>query len=275
MPIYYFLTRNNVNHRLRDDKNEIQIIVSLTSFPNRINRLWIVIETIMRQTLKPDKIILWLSKEQFSSFDSLPKKLRSQCLRGLEIRLVDGDIRSHKKYFYTLKEFPCCNMITIDDDIFYRSNMIEDLITYSVKYPFCIISQYSSEISWTDFKLDPYFLWKKNVIEKEPNFTTFFGSGGGTLFPPNSLFLGILNKDLFMELAPTADDIWLNAMSRLNNTKVVATKYYSNNIPVLNFNNITLESINNGNNQNDIQINSVRNFYIKNINIDPFSIKMN
>ena len=39
-----------------------KIVVSLTSFPNRISKLWMVIETILSQSIKPDKVILYLSK---------------------------------------------------------------------------------------------------------------------------------------------------------------------------------------------------------------------
>jgi hypothetical protein len=275
LPLYYLLTRNNDSNKLKETKEiEGRIIVTLTSFPVRIGRLWIVIETILRQTKKPDKIVLWLSKEQFLSLDILPKKLLGQCRRGLDIRMVDGDIRSHKKYFYTLKEYPNDYMVTIDDDIFYRSTMIEDLFSYSLKFPKCVISQYSVEMSWNEDKLNSYFLWVTNNKEKEPNFDVFFGSGGGTLFPPFTMYSEILNKDLFMTLTPTADDIWLNAMCRLHKTKVAVTKYYSSNIPVLNMSNITLESINNGLNQNNKQIAAVQEYFIKNEGKDPFCSTM-
>ena len=100
-PCYFVTTRKwkilDKNGTLLHNR---RIIVSLTSFPARIGVVWMVVESLMHQTLKPHKIILWLSKEQFSTIESLPKKLLAQRERGLEIRLVDGDIRSHKKYIY-------------------------------------------------------------------------------------------------------------------------------------------------------------------------------
>lgn len=76
-------------------KREQKIIVSLTSFPKRIDTLWITIETLLRQSMKPDEIILWLAEEQFNGIDSLPKALLEQQKRGLTIRFCD-DLRSHK-----------------------------------------------------------------------------------------------------------------------------------------------------------------------------------
>ena len=100
VPIYFLLTRGK---SLNEKKRDKQLIVSLTSFPLRIGRLWIVIETLLRQKVQPDKIILWLAKSQFPNGDfDLPKKLLKQTKRGLEIRFVDEDIRSYKKFYYTL-----------------------------------------------------------------------------------------------------------------------------------------------------------------------------
>src|SRR5690554_2625875 len=40
-------------------------VVSLTSYPSRIEDVWISIECLLRQTFKPDKIILWLAQSEF------------------------------------------------------------------------------------------------------------------------------------------------------------------------------------------------------------------
>lgn len=55
IPLYYMMTRKG---RLVETKRECQLIVSLTSFPLRIGRLWIVIESLLRQQVKPDRVIL-------------------------------------------------------------------------------------------------------------------------------------------------------------------------------------------------------------------------
>jgi RimJ/RimL family protein N-acetyltransferase len=81
-----------------------KIIVSLTSYPKRIETTWLAIETLLRQTVKPDKIILWLADTQFESLEKIPRELREQQKRGLTIRFCD-DLKSHKKYFYTMQEY--------------------------------------------------------------------------------------------------------------------------------------------------------------------------
>ena len=48
------------------------VVVSLTSFPKRIDTVDIVIKSMFKQTVIPDKILLYLSKEEFKN-----KKLRT------------------------------------------------------------------------------------------------------------------------------------------------------------------------------------------------------
>lgn len=91
----------------------VPVVVSMTSFPARIQKVWIVVETMLRQRQSPEKIVLWLSRDQFPGGHSqLPERLLAQQERGLDIRFVDGDIRSHKKYYYAFAEFPDRHILT-------------------------------------------------------------------------------------------------------------------------------------------------------------------
>jgi hypothetical protein len=273
LPLYYFLFQNKNNSLIASLKTENRIIVSLTSFPSRINRLWIVIESLLRQTRKPDKIILWLSIEQFSDISSLPRKLVKMQNRGLEIRFCEGNLRSHKKYFFALKEFSKDFIITVDDDVFYNSKILEYLIGMSNKYPNSICCNEASYINIKNGIVQPYINWLNVLGEKEPNEEIMPIGVGGVLYPPNSLHSDVLNKELFMSMCFLADDIWLNIMARLIGTKVAKTKYNSSYIPVMNFKNQTLNSINVNQGQNDKQLKSVRDYYISNYKIDPYRSK--
>ena len=105
LPTYFNLTEKYYQNGLNKGARSKRLIVSLTSIPSRIDDLWLVIETLFRQSYKPDEIILWLSKDQFE-FAVLPVKLLKQQRRGLQIKFVDGDLKSHKKYIYAIETFP-------------------------------------------------------------------------------------------------------------------------------------------------------------------------
>ena len=58
-----------------EERNE-KIVISLTSFPKRINYVWLTIRSLLQNSCRPDKVILWLSEDQFpNGKESLPRKL--------------------------------------------------------------------------------------------------------------------------------------------------------------------------------------------------------
>ncbi|MBO6055379.1 MAG: hypothetical protein J6P84_00140 [Alphaproteobacteria bacterium] len=247
-------------------KNQLQndkIIVSLTSFPARIDSVWLVIESMLRQTIVPYKIILWLSKDQFESVECLPESLKKRQNDIFEIKLVEGDFRSHKKYLYAFINFPDNPVITVDDDIFYPSTLIESLYKQHLKTPNDIVCRYARRIKYdlNGFRL-PYSQWsdRYDYIGSD----VFFGSGGGTLFVPNKLFKDVTNVKLSMKLCPLADDVWLNAMVRLNGLSVVpVTRNLI--LPIFSKSNESLSSVNVLQDFNDVQINNIINHYKKDL----------
>jgi hypothetical protein len=270
IPLFYQLGK--AKHVLNPNKSApVKYIVSLTSFPNRIGRVWIVVESILRQSHKPDKIILWLSSEQFKTLEELPQVLLNQQKRGLDIRFVKDDFKSHKKYFYALDEFPNDFIVTVDDDIIYPTTLIGQLVELNAIYPKSIICHRAYRIKVENGKLLPYASWNQIKDFDGPNFDIFFTSGGGTLFPPHSLHKEVLNDAVFKKYCFYADDIWLNIMGRLNATTIIKSNYSSSLLPVFNLRNINLHSTNLGQGENDTQLEVVRNYYKEKYGADAFS----
>lgn len=197
-----------------------EVIVSLTSYGKRIYDAYLAIESIMQGSLKPNRIILWLSEEEFLD-KILPETLQKQKERGLEIRFCE-DIKSYKKLIYSLKEFPNASIITIDDDLIYNFDLVENLVAAHKNNPNCIWANRIHEITYEkNGSMKSYLLWNSTIKEDSVNLeNNFFTSGGGTLFPPNSLHNEVFNKNVFMEISPTADDVWFNAMARLKGTPI-------------------------------------------------------
>lgn len=273
LPVYFKLTSRNAGFSLPPaEGKKVQIIVSLTSFPMRINKVWLVIECLLRQSKKPDKIVLWLSKEQFPCLESLPANLLKLRNRGLQIELKEDDLRSHKKYYYFLQQFPDDIMVTVDDDIFYPTNTIANLVKGHKAFPNAVIARYGFKIRVKNNQLEPYSTWQANYGHSFPEYSLFFGSGGGVLFPAGSLPQETLKKDVFSNLCLNADDVWLNSVCRINRRKIYkVTESECSILPVINRNNVTLATKNLFENQNDKQISEVRKYFISTKNIDPFS----
>ena len=255
----------------RNGEVEKNLIVSLTSFPARINDVWKVVECLKRQTVLPEKIILWLSKKQFLSDDSIPEELKKREDDLFEIRFIDEDIRSHKKYFYVLNDYPDKTFITCDDDIYYYPNLIRDLVKTSKQFPNCVIANITSEISYENGVLLPYMLWNRKYKPFASLNRVQIGAGG-VLYPPHCLSDFVLRKELFTKLAPLADDLWLNLMTRLKRTPVVQNNRYILFLPIQSTS-PSLWSVNNGvENMNDKQIQQLR-AWLKSVKMpDAFDI---
>lgn len=209
----YSVLKNGINNTCREEK----VIISLTSFPKRINNVWLTIETLMRQTMKPDEIILWLADSQFASIESLPKKLQDLQKRGLTIRFCD-DLKSHKKYFYAMQEYDEDIIILVDDDMFYPYDTIEKLMKMHEKYPndVCTITAQAMEqkklpSEWKNPKLGKKY-------EHSDKIQIF--SGSGSLYPPHSICKEAFDKKAIQSYCPYADDLWLTYMALKNNTKI-------------------------------------------------------
>lgn len=233
-----------------------QVIVSLTSYGNRIYDVHLAIESIMQQTAQPNKIILWLSNEYKDA--PLPIRIQKQIDRGLDVRYCK-DLGPHTKLIPALKQYPDDVIITIDDDCIYASDMIENLINSYRKAPQYIHTNRARQIKLSANGLpDTYRNW--NILENQHGASPlYFLTGvGGTLYPPHTLSDEVFNEDAFLRLCPKADDIWFYAMALLNNTQCykVATHdpyMYCSNHP--HENSLLIHNLLNGG--NDIQIANV------------------
>lgn len=208
------------------EKREIPIIVSVTSFPARINDVWISLEILFRQTVKPDMIILWLAESQFPD-KKVPDSLLKLQSRGLTIRFCE-DLRSHKKYYFAMKEFPNANIITFDDDLYYDKNVVKRVVELHQKHPGCISTNRAHEIKIKDGKVQPYSKWNhnaKNILF--PSNALLQTGGAGTLYPPKSLSESAFDKNLIQTLCLHADDVWLKLMATLNDKKIVTHSFYN------------------------------------------------
>lgn len=203
---------------IRDDK---ELIVSLTSYPARINTVHLTIESILDQTFPADKVILWLAPEQFPNKEAdLPDELIDLTKKGLTIDWYH-DIRSYKKLIPALKKYPKAYIITADDDILYPSNWIFELYNsyQSDKKTVWCHRSHQVTLNYTG-KILPYKKWRHNIKKTVPSYVNFCTSGGGVFYTPKTFYKDIMNEDKFLKIAPAADDIWFWAMCVLNNKKI-------------------------------------------------------
>lgn len=202
-------------------KRKESVIVSLTSFPERILDVHFCIYSLLNQTLKPDKVILWLADDQFPNKEKdIPENVLNLKKNGLSIKWCD-DLKPYKKLIPALKEYPNDFIITVDDDIFYPEDWLETMWNTYEKYPKTIISSRLRTIKLNENNMvENYTKWYLARDFKEPSFLNFPTGAGGILYFPHALSDNVFEEDLFKNLCPTGDDIWFWGMAILNETKI-------------------------------------------------------
>ena len=207
---------------LNKSRREEKIVVSLTTFPARINACFYTIKTLMMQTMHPDRVVLWLAEEQFPE-RKLPDCFDKLIMRGLEIRYCQ-DLKPHKKYFYMLQaQKPDELVITFDDDIIYNPLSIERAYKKHLQYPKAIVANETKIMGLdTQGRLQPYSKWKKAPDgNNKPNIFNSVMSGSGCLYPYNIWPKEMFDIKLHQKLAPTADDVWITFYAIHSNIPIV------------------------------------------------------
>lgn len=236
---FFYLLQIKMNSRFKkskgithSDSNEF-LIVSLTTYHKRLPIVHLTIESILNQSVKPNKLILWLSNEDLTD-GKVPVKLTKLESRGLDIRVMDENIRSYKKLIYTLNNYPKSTVITCDDDVIYPKDFIEGLTKKHTDHPDCIVAYRCLVMDKVNqSELSPYFSWCRPQ-SSDASFALFPTGVGGVLYPPSSLNEIVFDKDIFLELAPKGDDIWFKAMGLLNNIKTITVDTTFTEFPSIN-----------------------------------------
>lgn len=155
------------------------IVVSMTSWIKRINNVKPVVESIMDNTVQPDRVYLNLSSEEFAGID-LPQDLVDYFNSDdrLIINWVEGkNTKSMKKIFPILKYLDDNDIIiNADDDIIFPKDLIESRLNDFKKHgeKYCISSNDHTSIGF-DGKMkviSPTSLFQKKMLNHWNDFVT-------------------------------------------------------------------------------------------------------
>lgn len=252
---YFWVKKKSCPHKL-----DQPLIVSLTSYPPRFKYLSLTLKCLISQSIQPTKIILWIA---FQDKNLIPKDVIKLEKYGLDIKYCE-DIKSYKKIIPSLKEHPASFIVTADDDIFYWHTWLEELVNEYNGNNLVSISHRAHKITLKSENTPcPYksWLWDNPSVKTNTSALNFPTGCGGILYPPNIFYQDVLDKEKFMNICPSGDDIWLYWMVRLNGGKT--RKIYSSHkihyIPKSQKNSLCTENVDNE--LNDQQISNLLNHY--------------
>lgn len=226
-----------------------ELIVSLTSYTPRFNTILPTLQCLLSQSIKPDRVILWVAEKDMVN---LPEDVKA--LDGLEIRAAE-DTYSYKKIIPALHIYPDAFIVTADDDAYYPPYWLEKLVqAWDGKFN-RVVCHTAHRIVTKDGLPVPYNNWQWNAKGPAQGNELFFVGIGGVLYSPHSLKMpDVLDAETFLQLAPKADDVWLNWMARMAGSTVIKTGYNCI-VPVWpESQKVSLSSQNTAQSANDIQI---------------------
>lgn len=207
-----------------------EVIVSLTTHGRRFYEVYLAIESIMQGSIKPNRIILWLTQD--GKDQPIPQTLKNQQARGLEIRYTN-DIGPYTKSIPTFLVFPDASIVTIDDDILYPYDTLEMLLRRHLQHPQSICANRILDLT-LDKQGNPQSIPSLKELSDKTRISSrnFFEGVGSVLYPPHCFPQESLDPSVFLPLCPTADDVWMNALALRYKVSVVPANLHYRRFPL-------------------------------------------
>lgn len=190
-----------------------QIIVSLTSYPKRIEYVATALGPLFRQTIPVDEVILWLPMEELEETGTaIPAELTElEADPRFTIRDCPINLKPHNKYFHVMQERPDDIVITVDDDVVCSVRLVEKLIEMHLRHPKCVVGDRTHRVLKGEGRLLPYANWRHSQNEEsdQERFDLLATGVGGVLYPPRVFDPAVFDAEAIKELAFFGDDLWL------------------------------------------------------------------
>lgn len=206
--------------------SKIPIYVSLTSIFKNQSVLLETLQSIIKQTRKPDKIFLYLSEDP-SFFDNGFKNKKitnTELLKFINnnsiIKIKWGkEMGPYGKLLPILKEKweEDCIIITLDDDTIYDENLIKNLVDDYNKHKCLICYRGFTPLSEN---LNNFDYLKRKEKTKKISLYNFPTGKGGVLYKPDFFHKTknlIFNEKIYLNCCDKQDDIWFYLLRIINN----------------------------------------------------------
>jgi hypothetical protein len=198
---------------------ESHVVLSLTSHAGRFSGLEECLKRFSNQILKPDLMVLNIAEDEEFLLPHEVKNLEMPF--KFEINFTT-DLGPGKKIIPTLRSHPDSIIITVDDDLEYPDALCLDLLGEHEKYPEAIICGRVNLPFFEGTFPVSYSKWNRGT-SWTPKFLHMAGTGGGTLFPPGSLHIDVLDEINYSKNCWSTDDLWIWIHTLRQNTEMKFT----------------------------------------------------
>lgn len=198
--------------RMKSCDAKENFIVSVTTFPARGNQLVWTLRSLLTQSRLPSKIFVVLSEQEYKK---IPDWLLGFVPYGIEILWTEKNDRSYKKLLPIIGKHCGLSVVTVDDDVIYSVDMLDNLFSLHVANPQAVVCNRAWAVSYDDeCKMLPYRKWDM-PSSATPSKDIFPTGVGGVLYPATFLAYDLLNDEIFNVICPNGDDIWFWGIGNL------------------------------------------------------------
>lgn len=208
------------------------ITVNLTTTYHRLGLCRIALISLLTQSKTPDRINVWVSTEPYlrdkgikdvELIKELLESLPCSETNRINFRWIPN-IGPYRKLIPILREAEAKDVIvTADDDIFYSKDWLKRLLEDYDKSggDAVAVRVRKKRINFLG-KVTSYLYWKlisRYTVVDDDGFVVTFG--GGAVLNKSMFREQDITDDNFLNLAPTADDLWYSKLLQLNGIRVV------------------------------------------------------
>ena len=203
------------------------ISVNITTTLDRADLCAQAVFSIINQTLTPDKICIWLSKEPYlrdKGFTSPPTWVNelNKIKDIIEVHWTENT-GPYRKLLPALRSATDSDLvITADDDIVYGRNWLHALILEHKKNPAKIIAARVRKTQTNILgKRKSYIHWPIIKTRAEVSAGFVVTHGGGAIFQRRLISERLINDDSYLSICPTTDDLWYSMLIKESNSSVL------------------------------------------------------
>lgn len=205
------------------------LTVNLTTTHSRLHLCSATVWSLMNQSLKPDFIVLWISRDSYLSDEGikqLPDFVKKfNIINNILVVNYVSNTGPYRKIIPALRKGNESDiMVYADDDVIYGNDWLKILVDCFNRYDRkCVVASRVRIIDKNIFGVTKsYSSFDISNSENKFNESFIITGVGGAILTKNLIDSQYLNDDSFIVVAPKTDDIWISKIIELSGTSVIS-----------------------------------------------------
>jgi hypothetical protein len=194
-----------------------RVLVSVTSYPARFGSLEVAIASVLTGRQRPEGIVVWLARDEVAPA-ALPQGLARLRRFGVQFMFEEDNFLPGNKLIHAIREYPDHTIVTIDDDVVYRRDRLEQLLACRSRNPESVLAFKARAVR---FDIEGRLHADMTSHLPPGRYRAAFPEGVGmVLYPPKALAPEVLDGQKYRSLSLKTDDLWFGVHAFRHGTPI-------------------------------------------------------